>query len=214
VVRVQIELVAEQHHERLGDACPLGHEEGRPEPAVDVVVHVVADLETERRAVAVRRADLVAEVADDEVHVPDTELVAQQLDVSGEERLAGDLQEDLRHGDAAGMDACAAPGGADDGRAERRTERRGGHGPVCMGHPRPAVKACASIVRRLVGDVYSSSSGSIRCAELGVFSLGLTTPRPRGDPPSVRILFYYRGIENLGVGYLMSAVARMDTRST
>ena len=52
---------------------------------------------------------MLGQVADDQVDATDLELVAHQLELAGEERLAAGLEQDLRHLRAARVDALAAP---------------------------------------------------------------------------------------------------------
>ena len=64
-------------------------------------------------AVPVRRADLLAEVADDEEDAPDAERIAQQLEVPREQRLARHLEQHLREARAAWVDTPALAGRGD-----------------------------------------------------------------------------------------------------
>ena len=134
MVRLQIELVAQHHHERLADVR-LDHEERRAETGVDVRVLDVVDPYAERRAVAEEGADLIAEVADDDVDLADPEGVAQELDVPREQRLAADLEHDLRHGARSRMDPPPLAGGGDHADAGRAHED---------GSIRSRVRACNS----------------------------------------------------------------------
>ena len=118
VVRLEVELVAQQHREGLLDPA-LQHAQRGAEAAVDLGVLDVLDRQAEAAAVPVRRADLLAEVADDEEDAPDAERIAQQLEVPREQRLARHLEQHLREASAAWVDTLALASRGDDTDARR-----------------------------------------------------------------------------------------------
>ena len=123
VVRSQVELVAEEHDERLPDGA-LDCEQRGAEPALEVAVLDVLEREPEPAAVAVRFTDALAQVTDDHDHVLDAERVAHELEVAGEERLPGHLEHHLGEQRAARMDTSALAGRRD------HADARAGHRPL------------------------------------------------------------------------------------
>src|SRR5262249_25792630 len=94
VVGVQGELSPEQQHEWVADQR-FDEVQHRAETAVDVGVVDVIDVQTQRLTLAVSGPDLVGQVSDDQQDAPDAQLVARQLELAGEQRLATHFEQYL-----------------------------------------------------------------------------------------------------------------------
>jgi hypothetical protein len=88
----------------------LGDQQGGSETAIDGRVVDVTDIETQATAIAVRLADLLGKVPDDQVDLAYAEVIAEELELAGEKWLSRDLEHDLRLPGAPRVEAFAFTG--------------------------------------------------------------------------------------------------------
>ena len=167
VSALEVEFVAEEQGEALVHER-LDRGQARAEAGIDVGVVDVGDLDPESAAVPAGGADLLREMPHDEQDPADPELVAREFDLAEEQRLAADLDQDLRHVSAARVQSGAATAGSDHAKrghghpgglaCRRESGQRSGSATTgeCMAPP--AVASPGRVVRRCASPAATRAS--------------------------------------------------------